>query len=43
MCVILLGRSYEKYVKDDVVTVSKKKTRVKEDWGHIDPMVPQYG
>jgi len=24
------------------VTV-KKKTRVKEDWGHIDPMVSQQG
>jgi len=41
----LLGRPYEKkYVKVDVsIRDSLKKTWVKEDWGHIDPMVPEQG
>ena len=45
MRVTLLGRPYEKkYVKGDVIIRgSLKKTRVKEDCGHIDPVVPQQG
>jgi len=34
----------KKYVKGDVsIHDSLKKKWVKEDWGHIDPMVPEQG
>jgi len=35
----------KKYVKGDVSIRDSfnEKTQVKEDWGHIDPMVPEQG
>jgi hypothetical protein len=39
-----LGRPCEKYIKVDIsIRDSLKENMNKEDWGHIDPMVPQQG
>jgi len=44
MCVTLLGRPYEKiYKRRSVFVTVSEKPQVKEDWGHIDPMVPEQG
>jgi hypothetical protein len=44
MCVTSLGRPYEKIRKRQCqYSLQFQKTRVKEEWGHIDPMVPQQG